>query len=209
MEQEASLLEVLASAQLQGFLGPGDPAVHLTHALGFADAAISQLSGAPADFADLGTGGGVPGLVLATVWPEVEGTLVESSARRCVALEASVRRLGLEGRVRVLEGRAERLAHDPAVRERFELVTARSFARPAVTAEAASGLVRVGGLLVVSEPPEPGPERWPAGPLEELGFGPPAAVVARGAHYACVPKLRAAPPAMPRPVGRAGKRPLW
>jgi 16S rRNA (guanine527-N7)-methyltransferase len=109
----------------------------------------------------------------------------------------------------VVEGRAERLGQDPELRERFDLVTARSFARPAVTAEVATGFVRTGGLVVVSEPPEPAPERWPASSLDELGFGPAVGVVAHGAHYACFRKIRAAPPEMPRPVGRAGKRPLW
>jgi 16S rRNA (guanine527-N7)-methyltransferase len=122
---------------------------------------------------------------------------------------ASVRDLGLEARVRVVEGRAERLGHDPELRERFDLVTARSFARPAVTAEVATGFVRAGGLVVVSEPPDPAPERWPASSLEALGFGPAIAVEAQGAHYACIPKTAPAPAEMPRPVGRAGKRPLW
>ena len=40
-------------------------------------------------------------------------------------------------------------------REHFEVVTARSFAGPAVTAEIAAGFVAVGGVLVVSEPPDP------------------------------------------------------
>ena len=209
MESEASLLEVLAGAQEQGFLGPGDPGAHLTHAKGFAEAAISQLGGPPAEFADLGTGGGVPGLVLALCWPDTRGTLVESSSRRCALLLGSIRRLGLVDRVQVLEGRAERLGHDPAFREQFDLVTARSFARPAVTAEVAVAFVRKGGLVVVSEPPEPAPERWPDGALDDLGFGPMVAVDAQGAHYACLRKIRKAAQTMPRPVGRAGKKPLW
>jgi 16S rRNA (guanine527-N7)-methyltransferase len=209
VESEASLLEVLAGAQAQGFLGPGDPRAHLTHAKGFVEAALSQLGEPPAAFADLGTGGGVPGLVLALCWPEARGSLVESSTRRCAVLLESIRRLGLDDRVDVVEGRAERLGHDPALREQFDLVTARSFARPAVTAEVAVGFVRKGGLVVVSEPPEPAPERWPDAPLDELGFGPMIAVEAEGAHYACFRKIRKAAQTMPRPVGRAGKKPLW
>jgi 16S rRNA (guanine527-N7)-methyltransferase len=209
VEHEAQLLEVLASAQVQGFLGPGDVAGHLDHARGFAEAAESQLDAPPARFADLGTGGGVPGLVLAAIWPDVEGTLVESSTRRCEALTGWVRRLDLEERVRVVEGRAEVLAHDPGIRERFDLTTARSFARPCVTAEIASGFVRVGGLLVVSEPPEPAASRWPVEPLGELGLGPAIAIVARGAHYACLRKFREAAPSQPRQGAGARKRPLW
>ena len=54
---------------------------------------------------------------------------------------------------RCSNGRAEDWAHEPELRETFDLVTARSFARPAVTAEIACGFLKVGGLLVVSEPP--------------------------------------------------------
>ena len=50
-------------------------------------------------------------------------------------------------------GRAEDAGRDPELREGFDLVTARSFARPAVTAEIGAGLVRPGGVMVVSEPP--------------------------------------------------------
>jgi 16S rRNA (guanine527-N7)-methyltransferase len=209
VDRETQLLEVLERAQSQGFLGPGDVAGHLDHARGFAEAAVSQLDTPPTGFADLGTGGGVPGLVLAVLWPDAEGTFVESSTRRCEALTAWVRGLDLEGRVRVVEGRAEVLAHDPGLRERFDLTTARSFARPCVTAEIASGFVRVGGLLVVSEPPEPADSRWPPGPLGELGLGPAVGVVARGAHYACIRKLRPAAPSQPRQGAGARKRPLW
>ena len=181
MESEASLLEVLARAQAQGFLGPGDPAAHLAHAQGFAEAALSQLGGPPAAFADLGTGGGVPGSRAGPVLARGPGD--RSSSRPPAAVQslagvdspARPRRPG-----RVVEGRAERLGHDPALREHFDLVTARSFARPAVTAEVAVAFVRTGGLVVVSEPPEPAPERWPDAALDELGFGPMVAVEARG-----------------------------
>ncbi|MGO9877344.1 MAG: 16S rRNA (guanine(527)-N(7))-methyltransferase RsmG [Acidimicrobiia bacterium] len=209
MEHEAELLAVLASAQSRGFLGPGDPVDHLRHAQGFVEAAESHLEAPPARFVDLGTGGGVPGLVLAACWPAATGALVESSTRRCDALGAWVRQLGMEDRVRVLCGRAEVLAHESSIREQFDVTTARSFARPCVTAEIASGFVRVGGLVVVSEPPQPSAARWPPGSLEQLGFGPAGAVVARGAHYACLRKVRSAASSQPRRGAGARKRPLW
>ena len=109
----------------------------------------------------------------------------------------------------MLEGRAEDWARTEGIRETFDLVTARSFARPAVTAEIAAGLVRVGGFLVVSEPPESAPDRWPAAALERLGFDPAAPALAGGTHYASLHKARAAPKTAPRAVGRPGKRPLW
>jgi 16S rRNA (guanine527-N7)-methyltransferase len=209
VQHEGHLLEILAAAQAQGFLGPGHPAEHLRHARGFADAAGSHLEVASIRFADLGTGGGVPGLVLAACWPGSTGTLIESSTRRCAALDRWVAELGMQSRVDVLNGRAEVLAHEPSRREQYDLTTARSFARPCVTAEIATGFVRVGGLVVVSEPPEPAAARWPPSALDALGLGPAVAVVARGAHYACLRKVRGAGTDQPRQGAGARKRPLW
>jgi len=209
VDSRARVLAILTRAQLQGLLGPGDPSVHLAHALGFADAALSRLPRPPARFADLGTGGGVPGLVLASEWTECEAGLVESRVRRCALLRTWVDDLDLTGRVEVLEGRAEDLAQDPGIRESFDLVTARSFARPAVTAEIAAGLVKSGGLLVVSEPPDPAPERWPEELLGDLGFAAAVSVEAGGAHYVCVTKIRDAAANVPRKAGKPAKQPLW
>ena len=208
MEAEAQLLEILVDAQSQGFLGPGDPAGHLSHALGFADAVLT-CGPPPGRFTDLGTGGGVPGLVLAALWPEAQAGLIESSARRCAALRGWIERLGLEDRVEVLEGRADSWARNPSRRESFDLATARSFARPGITAEIAAGLVRVGGLLVVSEPPSGSDDRWPKDLVGELGFAPAVAVVAREAHYACLRKTQVAGDKVPRQAARLRKRPLF
>jgi 16S rRNA (guanine527-N7)-methyltransferase len=206
---EAELIEVLGRAQSLRFLGPGDPADHLEHALGFADAVITHLGSPPDRFCDLGTGGGIPGLVLVAGWPRSHGALVESAARRCAALEGWSRELGLEDRVEVLHGRAEYWANVEGYRETFQVVTARSFARPAITAEIASGLVRVGGTVVVSDPPDSQPDRWPADALRRLGLGPARPQVERGAHFSCLAKVSPVGPGTPRSEGKPAKRPLW
>jgi len=201
------LLEVLERARDRGFLGPGEVSRHLDHSLGFADVARSVLGAPPTRLADLGTGGGVPGLVLAVVWPETDVVLVESSVRRADALRAEAAALGLD-RVRVLEGRAEDHAHDPECRERFDLVTARSFGPPPVTAEIAAGFVAVAGIVLVSEPPEED-DRWPEAPLGGLGLDPPHFSTGHEAHYVWLRKSRPTPADRPRQRGRAAKRPLW
>ena len=206
---EAALLEVLVRAQSLRFLGPGDPGDHLAHALGFADAVETHLGTQPNRFCDLGTGGGVPGLVLAARWPSSHGALVESAARRCAALVGWSRELGLDDRLDVLHGRAEFWAHADGYRETFQVVTARGFARPAITAEISAGLVRIGGTVVVSDPPDAPPERWPAAELRALGLGPARAVVERGAHFSCLDKVSPSDPGSPRSEGKPAKRPLW
>jgi len=113
--------------------------------------------------------------------------------------------------VAVVEARAEDAARRPELRERFDAVVARSFGPPAVTAECAVGFLRVGGRLVVSEPPadEAGDGvRWPVGPLADLGFGPPEPGAAPGASFVVLEKADT-DERWPRRVGVPAKRPLW
>jgi 16S rRNA (guanine527-N7)-methyltransferase len=206
---QQELRRVLEDARAAGFLGPGPVEAHLAHAVGFAEAAEASLGRAPGDFCDLGTGGGVPGLVLALRWDEAEALLVDSNERRSAALREAVARLGLGDRVGVLEQRAEIVGRPGPYRERYELVTARSFAGPGATAEIASGILGMGGYLVVSEPPVADPTRWSADGLESLGLGPPDRLVRADAHFAVLRKTAETPPRFPRGIGKPGKRPLW
>jgi 16S rRNA (guanine527-N7)-methyltransferase len=209
-ETEA-LRAALERARVLGFLGPGPVEAHLGHSEGFAEAAEAVIGREPANFADLGTGGGVPGLLLGLRWSGSRGVFVESSQRRGAALREAIVQLGLADRIEVLGLRAEVAGRPGDYREQFELVTARSFAEPAVTAEIAAGLVKVGGILVVSEPPNPAnaSRRWPVDQLAALGFGPAEQVERARAHFAVVRKIAHAPERFPRPVGRPAKRPLW
>jgi 16S rRNA (guanine527-N7)-methyltransferase len=207
-----ALRAALERARTAGFLGPGPVEAHLRHSEGFGEAAEAVLGTKPAKFADLGTGGGIPGLVLALRWSGSGGIFVESSQRRCAALREAVRQLVLGDRIEVLEQRAEVAGRPGDYREEFDLVTARSFAGPAVTAEVAAGFVKVGGILVVSEPPDPATAaglRWPVDALAGLGFGPAEQAERAGAHFAVVRKVAPTLERFPRPVGRPGKRPLW
>lgn len=154
---------------------------------------------------DLGSGGGVPGLMLATEWPASRWVLVESSDRRAAFLEQAVADLELADRVAVVAARAEQAAREDAWRGAFDLVVARSFGPPAVTAECASGFLRAGGLLVVSEPPADSDDRWPAAPLMTLGL------VDRGrvGLVRVLEQTSVVADRFPRRVGVPAKRPLW
>ena len=160
---------------------------------------------------DLGSGGGLPGLVLATYRPELELTLLEARQRACRFLREAVTALDLS-QVAVVESRAEDAARRPDLRESFDAVVARSFGPPPVTAECAVGFVRTGGRLVVSEPPgdeeRDVADRWPPSGLEELGLSPPAAGGGSGASFVLMDKERA-DERWPRRVGVPAKRPLW
>jgi 16S rRNA (guanine527-N7)-methyltransferase len=192
LEGWPALLAALDEGRRRGFLGPDqEPAAVARHAAGFAPA----LGGA-GRIVDLGSGGGVPGLVLAIVLPSARLALVDSSVSRTDWLHRLVHRLGLEDRVRVVTARAEVLGHDPAWRETQDAVVARSFAPPLVVAECATAFLRLGGRLVVSEPPvDRRRERWPAEELDELGL---RRVTWADPSYVVLEKAGAAPAAVPR-----------
>ncbi|HVW34600.1 MAG TPA: RsmG family class I SAM-dependent methyltransferase [Acidimicrobiia bacterium] len=160
----------------------------------------------PGPALDLGSGGGIPGLVLATARPDLDLTLLEARRRACAFLREAVGELGL-GRVRVVEARAEDAARRPDLRETFVAVVSRSFGPPAVTAECAVGFLRNGGVLIVSEPPSD-EARWPDDGLERLGLS--AATLERhdDASFVRIVKVRA-DDRWPRRVGIPAKRPVW
>ena len=146
--------------------------------------------------------------MLATHRPDLELTLLEARQRACRFLREAVTGLGLAG-VTVLEARAEEAAHRPALRGAYEAVVARSFGPPPVSAECAVGFLRVGGSLIVSEPPgDLHRERWPTAGLEALGFGPAVRHGAPEATFVSMEKLRS-DDRWPRRTGVPAKRPLW
>jgi 16S rRNA (guanine527-N7)-methyltransferase len=199
---EPGLVHQLERARDLGFLGPGPVVPHIDHAAGF----VAALSGVAGVVVDLGSGGGVPGLVVAMDRPDLEVVLLDAMAKRCRFLRSAAAALGLEDRVRIVEGRAEEAGRG-ALRAAASAVTARSFGSPAATAECAAPLLRVGGRLIVSEPPD-GPARWPAAGVAALGLR----VVVRsadGPRLQVLEQVTPCPDRFPRRVGVPAKRPLF
>lgn len=141
----ALLLEANARTNLTRIVEPLDVArLHLLDSL----SALPVLDGLePSRALDLGSGGGVPGIVLALARPLVAWTLVDSAHRKVDALRGFVAALGL-GNVTVIAERAEILGRDPDHRERYDVVAARACAALPVLAELALPLVRPGGALL-------------------------------------------------------------
>ncbi len=202
----ASLQAVLEEARDLGFLGPGPVEGHIEHAEGFLQAVGGQL---PGRVIDLGSGAGLPGLVLALAWPDVPIVLMDSSERRTLFLARAAKDLGVSSHVVVARARAEDAGRDPAWRAQADLVVARSFGPPAVTAECAAPLLEVGGRLIVSEPPEDGGSRWPAEGLESLGLHPAARFEQAFCRFQILRQEALCPEAFPRRVGVPEKRPLF
>jgi 16S rRNA (guanine527-N7)-methyltransferase len=202
-----ALIAVLEDARSLGLLGPGPTERQYRHAADLARA-IAPFDGS---FLDLGSGAGLPGLVLARAFPASTGVFLDSQQRRCEFLRGAVERLAIDDRFDVVCGRAEVLARTEELRGRFDLVVARAFGPPAVTAECSVGFLHVGGSLVVTEPPDAtkSAERWPRSGMAELGFGE-VQQLRRGETGAMRAALVRVPAERwPRREGVPAKRPLW
>jgi 16S rRNA (guanine527-N7)-methyltransferase len=97
---------------------------------------------------DLGSGGGLPGLVLAVLRPDVTVVCLDARAKKMRFVVDTAGQLGLEN-VSVLAERAEMSARNPQQRERFDVVISRALASAAVVAELGRGFLRPGGWLHV------------------------------------------------------------
>lgn len=119
---------------------------------------LDSLAAAPhlpegARVADLGTGGGVPGIPLALVRPDLQVLLVESLNRKSDWLREQVEALGLGGRVAVHQVRSEDLARQPDIRGKLDAVVAKALAPLPVLIEFALPLLRKGGCLYAYKGP--------------------------------------------------------
>ena len=91
------------------------PALQSAQAVAQASIAPDARQSAPPTLLDVGSGAGLPGLVLAVAWPELEADLVEPVGKKAAFLRQSAAELGLSRRVRVHGCRVEQvvLARSP------------------------------------------------------------------------------------------------
>jgi 16S rRNA (guanine527-N7)-methyltransferase len=113
-------------------------------------AAIAPAMPAGAHVIDVGSGAGLPGVVLAIARPDLRVTLVESMARRTTYLEEIVHSLDLADRVVVVRARAEEIAENVSMFhvKPADVVTSRAVAPLDRLAGWCLPLARVGGRLV-------------------------------------------------------------
>jgi 16S rRNA (guanine527-N7)-methyltransferase len=168
---DGELRGLLARAQELGLIGGGPLDDHLCHSGAFVTQ-VCRLTTTGATVVDLGSGGGLPGLVLAASVIDRKIILVEARAARAAHLARALTELSLTGHAQVVCQRAEILGRDPRWRGAVDMVVVRSLARPAVVAELAAPLLRTGGSLVVSGPPEDEAvvlQRWEG--IDRAGLG--------------------------------------
>jgi len=199
---DSDLLEALGLGEGRGYIGGGGLEPHIRQAYQFVEAVDGR---APLSGVDLGSGGGIPGLVLALAWPTSSWLLVDSNLQRTRHLDEAVDILGISARVDVLWSRAEEVARLDGLRGSSDLVVARSFGATAVVAECGAPLLEVDGHLIISDPPTGPGDRWPDRGLAVLGLASAKAIAG-----CSVMRLREpSDDRYPRRTGIPSKRPLW
>lgn len=97
---------------------------------------------------DLGSGGGIPGIVLAIAFPQHEFTLLDATGKKVRFLQDCIDDLALNN-TRALHGRAEELAHQIEWRAAFDIVTARAVTSLSALLELGLPFVRINGWLLL------------------------------------------------------------
>jgi 16S rRNA (guanine527-N7)-methyltransferase len=162
--------------------------------------------------ADIGSGAGFPGLVLAVALPQAQVDLIESVGRKCAFIQRAVDVAGIAN-ARVINARSEDLANAEG-REAYAAVTARAVGRLSTLAELASPLLEDRGALVAwkgRRDPEEEAQLENAAqalamrPEEIRHVGPYAGSEHRHLHL--IRKSGQTPENLPRRAGMAKKRP--
>ena len=135
--------EILATdGIIRGLIGPREvPVLWDRHLLNCA--AMAEAIEPNARVVDIGTGAGLPGLVLALVRPDIQVVLVDTLQRRCDFLIEMVERFNLKDRVTVVWGRAEDIAPQKA-----DIVTSRAVAALKKLVPWCMPHVRIGGRIL-------------------------------------------------------------
>ena len=158
---------------------------------------------------DVGSGGGLPGVVWAVLRPDLHITLLDSVAKKCESVREIVSTLEIPN-VEVVCARSEAFARDN--REKFDLAAARALASAGVCAELLSPLVKLGGRVLtfkgekVHEEISEVEDKWGM-----LGLSRPA-VNFYGGEAKCVviwEKVKKCPANFPRREGLAGTKHFW
>lgn len=200
LERLASLVGLVCSTPV-GITAIRDPAEAAARHVLDALSGLPAVDAAPSGpLADVGSGGGLPGLVLATMRPVRKIHLIEATARKAAFIAEAAAELELD--VHVHSERSEELARG-VLRDACACVVARALAPPPVAVELCLPLCRPGGRVVL----------WSREPADdELAFAATAlggrVLAAECPGVLVIGALAETPERFPRRPGMAAKRPL-
>ncbi len=101
---------------------------------------------------DLGTGGGLPGIPIKIIRPDLKVTLLDSNRKKALFLKETTGTLNLKD-IGIINKRAEILGQDLMYREKYDYILCRAVAKIAVLAEISLPLLRVGGKALLYKGP--------------------------------------------------------
>ncbi len=164
---------------------------------------------------DVGTGAGFPGVPLALLRPDCRLTLLDSLNKRLIFLETLCKELALPAEL--IHARAEEGGKRPALREQFDVATARAVAALPVLCEYCLPFVKVGGRFIALKGPDSEREQEAAAKAVTLLGG--EVAQSRTAHLTVgeetmerrlvrIDKCRPTPSKYPRPSAQIAKRPI-
>jgi 16S rRNA G527 N7-methylase RsmG len=156
MADDTELLAALAVIQARGAIGERS----LVDAVSHADRFVELVPTGSRSLVDLGSGGGLPALVIAWRRPDVSVTMVERRATRADLLRRAVTSLALGQRAEVVTEDVAAVATE--LPNAFDVVTARSFGDVVSTARFIDLLLTDDGVGLVSEPPTDRGATWAA-----------------------------------------------
>lgn len=166
--------------------------------------------------ADVGSGGGLPGIPLAMALPDVQFTLLEATGKKATFLQHAAEKLGLSN-VEVVNERVESVGQDPLQRARQDVSTVRAVAKLSVLAEYCLPLLRVGGHVVSMKGPVSEEEYEEGERAARLLGGMVLQTIAvpildeleqKTRQLIVLKKVEETPVAYPRRVGTPAKKPL-
>lgn len=177
------------------------------------------LPSAPFSMIDVGTGAGFPGVPLALLREDCTLTLLDSLNKRLTFLDAVCSELGLT--VSLVHARAEEGGQNPALRERFDVATARAVAALPTLCEYCLPFVKVGGRFIALKGPDAAREQDAAQKAVALLGGkvtaattlmlpnaPEQGVEPMERRLVEIAKVAHTPPKYPRPSAKIAKQPL-
>lgn len=164
--------------------------------------------------ADVGSGGGLPGMVIAICRGDLQVSLIEATGKKAAFLSETADALGLEN-VQVLNDRAEAVGHQPQHRGQYDAATSRAVGHLSPVLEWSMPLLKDGGVVLAMKGPKVEQELGACGDaLAQLGAGdvevydayPPS--FENNLLVVKVTKERPTPQTFPREPGIAKRQPL-